>query len=116
MEKAYKKLLVWKKADEFAYQIYLKTKSFPKEEIYGITSQLRRASLSVPANIVEGCGRQGQKELKNFINIALGSLMEAEYYLEFCRKLGYLKEDEFKDLEKCREGVGGLLWRFYKSL
>ena len=72
VEKGYKKLIVWQKADELVYQVYLATKSFTKEEIYGITSQLRRAVLSVPTNIVEGYGRQGKKELKQFINIALG--------------------------------------------
>lgn len=75
------KLIAWKKADEFAYQVYLSNREFPKEEMYGITSQLRRAALSVPANIVEGCGRHGKKELKQFINVALGSQAEAEYLL-----------------------------------
>ena len=63
-EYGYKKLLVWQKADELAYQIYLETKLFPKEETYGIIFQLRRAALSVPINIVEGSSRQGKKELK----------------------------------------------------
>ena len=71
-QKGYRKLIVWQKADEFSFQIYFATKSFPKEELYGITSQLRRAALSVPTNIAEGYGRQGRKELKQFINIALG--------------------------------------------
>ena len=64
MEKGYKKLLVWQRADELAYQIYLATKQFPTDELYGITSQLRRSALSIPTNIVEGTGRQGKKELK----------------------------------------------------
>jgi four helix bundle protein len=70
----YKKLTVWYKADELAFQVYIVTKYFPKEEIFGITSQIRRAALSVPTNIVEGYGRQGRKELRQFANIALGSL------------------------------------------
>lgn len=65
MEKGYKKLIVWQKADELAYQVYLETEKFPKHEIYGITSQLRRAAVSVPTNIVEGVGRQArQKRIK----------------------------------------------------
>src|SRR3990167_9517017 len=80
MEKGYKKLFVWQKANELAYQIYTTTRPFPKEEIYGITSQIRRSSLSVAANLVEGYGRQGKKELKQFVNIALGSLAETEYF------------------------------------
>lgn len=66
------------------------TKTFPKKKIYGITSQLRRAVLSVPTNIVEGYGRQSKKELKQFFNVALGSLAEAEYLLNFASGLGYL--------------------------
>ena len=62
--KGYRKLIVWQKADELAYQVYLATSEFPKDEIYGIRAQLRRAVLSVPTNIVEGYGRQGKKELK----------------------------------------------------
>ena len=85
-EKGYKKLIVWQKADVLAYQVYIETKDFPKEEIYGVTSQLRRAALSVPTNIVEGYGRQGKKELRWFINIALGSLAETEYLLDFSLK------------------------------
>ena len=105
-EKGYKKLVVWQKADELAYQIYLATKSFPKEEIYGIISQLRRAALSVPLNIVEGYGRQGKKELKQFINVALGSLAEIEYLLDFSFKLNYLKQKDYKRLQDLRQEVG----------
>ena len=116
MEKGYKKLLVWEKADELAYEVYLETKKFPKDEIYGITSQLRRAVLSIPTNIVEGTRRQGKKELKQFVNISLGSLSETEYLLEFCLRLRYLTSESYKRLESLRREVGGLLWNFYKSL
>ncbi len=115
MEKGYKKLIVWQKADELALQVYLETKSFPKDEIYGITSQLRRAAISVPTNIVEGTGRQGKNELKHFVNIALGSLVETEYLLEFCFRLKYFSEEIYSKLENLRKDVGGLLWNFYKS-
>ena len=116
MEKGYRKLIVWQRANDLAYQTYLETKKFPKEEIYGITSQLRRAALSVPVNIVEGTGRQGKKELKQFANIALGSLAETEYLLEFCYRLKYLNEEEYKKLEGLRNETGALLWKFHKSL
>jgi four helix bundle protein len=115
MERGYKKLLVWQKADELTKEIYLATKRFPKNELYGITSQLRRAAVSVPANIVEGAGRQNKNEFKQFINIALGSLAETEYLLEFCFELKYLSVEEFNRLESIRKGVGGLLWNLYKS-
>lgn len=92
------------------------TKDFPEREIYGITSQLRRAALSVPTNIVEGCGRQGKKELKQFGNIALGSLAETEYLLDFSLRLGYFTQDEHKKLQGLRRETGSLLWKFYNSL
>jgi len=115
MRKGYKKLIVWKKSDEFAYQVYLRTKNFPKEEQYGMTSQLRRAALSVPTNIVEGMGQQGKNETKRFFNIALGSLAETEYLLEFCFRLKYLQEGDFKVLDQQRAEVGALLWSFYRN-
>ena len=115
-EKGYKKLIVWQKADELVYEVYLETKKFPKDEIYAITSQLRRAAISIPTNIVEGTGRQGKKELKQFLNIALGSLAETEYLLEFCFRLNYLSEENYQYLESLRYQVGGLLWKLYKSL
>ena len=115
-EVGYRKLLVWQKADELAIAVYQATKVFPSDEVYGITSQLRRAALSVPTNIVEGSGRQGKRELKQFSNVALGSLAEVEYLLGFCRRLGYLSEQQYQTLEEKRKSVGGLLWNFYRSL
>ena len=115
MGKGYKKLILWQKADDFAYQVYLETKNFPKEENYGVTSQLRRAAISIPTNLVEGSGRQSKNEFKQFANIALGSLAEAEYLLEFCLRIGYLNQEGYHKLELLRKEVGGLLWNFYKS-
>jgi four helix bundle protein len=115
-EKGYKKLIVWQKADELAYQVYFCTKGFPKEEIYGIISQIRRAALSVPTNIVEGYGRQGKGELRHFINMALGSLAETEYLLDFSYRLGYLIKNDYLRVEGLRKETGSLLWRFYKSI
>lgn len=115
-EVGYKKLTVWHKADELAYQIYIATKNFPKEETYGITSQLRRAALSIPVNIVEGYGRQGKKELRRFANIALGSLAETRYLLDFSSRLKYLGAKQYGRLQDLAQEVGKLLWKFYKSL
>ena len=114
--KAYKKFVVWQSAHTFAMSVYKMTKSFPQDELYGITSQLRRSVLSVPTNIVEGTARQGQKELEQFLNISLGSLAEAEYLLEVAKELGYLKEDEYSKLDALRRRTGIPLWNFYKSL
>lgn len=112
----YKKLTVWHKADELAFQVYIATKKFPEEEIYGITSQLRRAVLSIPTNIVEGYGRQGKKELRQFVNVALGSLAETEYLLDFSSRLKYLSTEQHGKLQGLSQEVGRLLWKFYKSI
>jgi len=112
----YKKLIAWQKADDLAYQVYIATKSFPKEEIYGITSQLRRAVLSIPTNIAEGCARQNKKEWKHFVNIALGSLAETEYLLNFCKRLEYLGNYEHRKFQERREEIGRLLWKLFKSI
>jgi four helix bundle protein len=114
-EKGYKKLIVWQKADELAYQIYLETNKFPRSELFGITSQIRRSALSIPTNLVEGCSRQGKKEIKQYANIALGSLGETEYLLGFSFKLGYLDRVVYEKLEAMRQEVGNLLWKFYLS-
>lgn len=114
--KSYKKFIAWQSAHLFALKVYEISRSFPKEEIYGITSQLRRAALSVPVNIVEGTARSSQRELKNFLNIALGSLAETEYLLEFCHEVGYLKREDYQELERLRSRTGLPLWNFHRSL
>ena len=112
----WKKLDVWKYAHELAKDIYKKTKSFPKHEIYGLTSQIRRAAVSVPTNIVEGYSRKGDKELSHFTNISLGSLAETKYLLYFSNRLEYLKEDNYNEINNGYEMLGKKLWRFYESV
>lgn len=94
----YKKLDVWNKAVDFATQIYSVTKNFPKEEVYGLTSQLRRASVSISSNISEGAGRNSDKEFRQFLNISFGSCSEIETQLIISYKLGYLSKDDFTSL------------------
>ena len=115
-EERCEKLDVWKLADEMAYQVYLITRSFPKEEIYGLTSQLRRAALSVPTNIVEGYSRKGDKELAHFTNISLGSMAETKYLVYFAHRLGYLPETEYNEINSGYETLGKKLWRFYEKV
>ncbi|MFA7255256.1 MAG: four helix bundle protein [Candidatus Omnitrophota bacterium] len=113
--KAYRKLYAWQKADELAFQVYKATGVFPKDEIYGLRSQLRRAALSVPTNLVEGTGCQGKKEFKHYVNIALGSLAETEYLIDFSLKLGYFDPKTHQQLCLAKQAVGGLLWNLYRS-
>jgi len=107
---------IWKEADDLAYRVYCTTSRFPKEEIYGITSQLRRAALSVPTNIVEGYSRRGDKELSRFVNIALGSLGETKYLIMFSCKLGYLNYSEHQQLWEVAGDLGRKLWKFYERV
>jgi four helix bundle protein len=115
-EERWAKLEVWKLADELAYKIYTETRSFPKEEIYGITSQIRRAALSIPTNIVEGYSRKGDKELAHFVNISLGSLGEVKYLIYFSNRLGYFQDAEYKELRDGYNALGKMLWKFYDAI
>lgn len=105
----YKDLKVWEKAHYFTLKVYENTRNFPKEEIYSLTNQLRRASSSIPANIAEGCGKYSQNDLAHFLNIALGSLNEAEYFLLLSKDLGYLKNEDFEFLNILINEIRGML-------
>jgi len=94
----YHNILVWKKAHEYTLEIYKITKKYPKDELFGIISQLRRASSSVPANIVEGNARRSSKEFVQFLVQARGSLTETQYFLELSKDLKYIDDDEFNKL------------------
>jgi len=98
--KTHKDLEVWQKSVDLVTDIYGLTKSFPKEEIFGITNQLRRAAVSIPANIAEGSGRNTTGELKQFIGIAMGSLAELETLVLISSKLGYLNDVDFNVLQE----------------
>lgn len=112
----YKKLVAWQKSDELAKLIYRITLSFPKEELFGITSQLRRSALSVPLNIVEGYGRNSKKEFHRFLSIALGSLAETGYLLEFAFDRKLLNQEEFSKCNSLREELGQIIWKLYTSM
>lgn len=109
MNKGYRKLKVYEEAHKLVKVIYRITEKFPKAEIFGLVSQMRRSAVSVPANILEGQARSSKKEFKNFLSIANGSLVELEYYLELSEDLGYINKQEYLDLETQREIVGALL-------
>ncbi len=91
-------LKVWEKAHQLTLDVYHVTVGFPKEEMYGLTSQIRRASSSIPANIAEGCGRGGNAEFKQFLQIALGSASELEYHLLLACDLHYLPTADYDRL------------------
>ena len=111
----YKNLLTWQVADNLAKEIYKVTSKFPREEIYGLTSQLRRASISIPLNIIEGYSRNNKNEFRQFLRIALGSLAETGYLLEFTLGQRYILTEEFERLIKLKNQCGSLLWKLFKS-
>ncbi|MBA4406138.1 hypothetical protein C0389_02570 [bacterium] len=94
----FKKLKVWERAHNLALNLYKLTKSFPKEELYGITSQLRRAVISIPTNIAEGSGKQTEKEFARYLSIAAGSASETEYLIILSKDLKFIKESVAADL------------------
>ena len=92
--KTFEDLLVWQKAHQFVLAVYLLTKTFPKEEVYGLSSQFRRAAVSIAANIAEGFRRRGEADKLRFFNIAQASLAECKYYLILSRDLGYGNDND----------------------
>lgn len=95
----HKDLDVWKNSIVFVKRIYETTKTFPREEMYGLTNQLRRASVSIPSNIAEGAARKGKAEFKQFLYIALGSLSEVETQLIISKEINFLEKELFHSLE-----------------
>lgn len=96
--KTHKDLLVWKKSLDLVEQIYKFTKQFPKEELYGITNQMRRCAVSIPANIAEGSGRKNKAEFIQFLHIALGSASELETHLIISQRLGFLSINSYDEI------------------
>ncbi len=93
------KLRAFELADELVVSVYRITSGFPKEELYGLTSQIRRATVSVPSNIVEGCARDSQSDYLRFLYIAFGSLRELHYQLNLSKRLGFLRNEDSSSIE-----------------
>lgn len=112
----FKKLQVWQRAHRFTMVLYEATGKFPKEEIYGLTSQIRRAAVSVPANIAEGCGRSSTAEHLRFLHISMGSASEVEYYLVLAHNLHFLDDTLYAQLERELLEVKRMLKSFIQKL
>ncbi len=112
----WRELKVWKKSHELVLEIYKLTSSFPKTEIYGITSQIRRSASSIPANIVEGQSRNSTKEYLQFLYNARGSLEETRYFLFLSKDLEYIEESEYDDLEQKYGEISKMLNGLIKKL
>jgi four helix bundle protein len=113
--KNFRDLDVWTKSHVSTLSIYRVTATFPREELYGLTSQMRRCAASIPANIAEGCGRQGDREFRRFLQIAMESASELEYHLLLARDLEFLGPHQFRTLtgqvQEVKKMLSGLIRR-----
>lgn len=109
MADGFRDLIAWQKSMALVTDVYRATEAFPGKEIYGLTNQVRRASVSVPSNIAVGKGRLSKKEFVQFLSQARGSLLEAQTQLEIARNLGFLTENSFQDLDLKAQEVGRII-------
>jgi four helix bundle protein len=113
---AHQRFEAWKWAHRLALEVYRATDRWPRSEMYGLTSQARRAAISIPTNIAEGVARQGRREFARFLSISLGSLAELSYLLLFSRERGLCDEAEWRTLEPLLDQTGKLLYGLYRRV
>ena len=114
--KDFRQLKVWEKAHIVTLSVYKESGNFPKEELYGLTSQIRRASVSIPSNIAEGCGRKTDADFARFVQISMGSATEVEYQLLLAHDLKYIKDEIYSELHKNVEDIKRMLASLLKTL
>lgn len=114
--KTFRDLFIWQKAMTLVTNTYQTTQIFPKEELFGLTSQIRRSAISIPSNIAEGYGRESNKEFSRFINIAISSLFEFQTQIEIAKNINYLNENEFKNLYDETRELEAMIISFSKKL
>ncbi len=114
--KDFRKQKVWQKGHDLTLSIYKITETFPPSELFGLTSQIRRSCASIPANIAEGCGREGDPEFARFLQIAMGSASELEYHLLLAHDLALLEDDIYERLQTMTTEVKQMLTAFIKKL
>ncbi|WP_418263450.1 four helix bundle protein [Flavobacterium faecale] len=112
----YRNLMIWQKSMNLTTQIYLLTNTFPKEEIYGLTSQIRRCSISIPSNIAEGYGTESDKDFLRFLYISVGSLFEMQTQLEIAKNIAYINEDLFNNIYENSREVERMIVSFNKKI
>jgi four helix bundle protein len=112
----HQKLRAWELCHELTLAIYRSTESWPKDELYGLTSQIRRAAVSAGANVAEGAGRRGRADFARFLDSSLGSLAEIAYLLMLAKDLALLQTEDYEKLEDLRKRAGGLTWRLVRGL
>ena len=110
------KLGIWQRSHQLTLDVYKVSKSFPKDELFGLTSQIRRAASSVPTNIAEGCGRASNKDLANFLQIAIGSASEVEYELLLAHDLEYINDEAFNKLTSETIAIRKMITKYKSEL
>jgi len=113
---SYERFAAWKLSYDLALKVYDATDSFPSSELYGLTSQIRRAAFSVAANIAEGAAKRGRREFRRYLDIALGSITEVEVALRLARDRRYLTHEGWEQLERLRNHAGAVTWRLYQAV
>jgi four helix bundle protein len=116
VEKPHKRLVSWQKTMDLVVNIYNTTKNFPKEEVYGLTSQLKRAAVSAPSNIAEGAAGRSNEQFKNFLNIAIGSLNELNIQIEIAFRVGYINQQKSDELQKLLDECLAVTYGLKRSL
>lgn len=114
--KNFRDLMVWQKAHALTLTCYRSTAAFPKQEVYGLTSQIRRCSASIAANIAEGCGKRGNGEFQRFLHIAAGSASELEYHFLLAKDLAFIAEEDYRKLEPAVVEVKRMLTGLIKKV
>jgi four helix bundle protein len=112
----YEKFDAWRISHQLALEVYNTTSNWPKSERYELTSQTRRAALSIPTNIAEGAAKKGPREFRRYLDVSLGSLSELSCLLRFARALGFLDKDAYLKLDQLRSRAGTLTWRLYACM
>jgi four helix bundle protein len=113
---SYQRFAAWRLSYHLTLAVYKATDSFPKVELYGLTSQMRRAAFSVVANIAEGAAKKGSAEFRRFLDIAVGSITELEVALRLARDRGYMTEAAWLEVERMRNHAGVVTWRLYRAV
>ncbi|HEX3660568.1 MAG TPA: four helix bundle protein [Acidobacteriaceae bacterium] len=116
MSGSYRDLIVWQKAFDLSVGIYKLTRDFPTDERYGLSSQLRRASVSIPSNLAEGYGRGSRRDYRNFVAIARGSVLELQTQLAIAEELGFGKTALMREVQEKADEVGKMLWSLFQKL
>ena len=114
--KPYRRFDAWRACHELVLAVYKITTKFPQSELYGLTSQIRRAAMSAPLNIAEGSAKRGPREFRRYLDIALGSLSELSYAIMLAHDLDYITQEEWEVIETLGDDAGKLTWRLYESM